>query len=713
MEIFPEIEAARPCCSSGIEALCLLNNAIIKAKLLICHCAESSKLYLALTGEAILSRCNKSRNLLELSLSQMQNMVPPLLEAKISQVVSDLRNASFSLDPLEEDAGKVLLDLLRKNGSAKIPLEGSTLQVIQYAIMRLNISSKKALLIEKRSIKKQLYDTGENHSQKRTILVFFQILLKKYGNLIVKEDDSFKHHVEEEVYQLGEPNQFQVAMSVVPSAPEEFKCPLSSELMCDPVVIASGQTFERKWIQKWFDEGHDTCPRTKVVLSHLTLTPNTCMKDLIVKWCGANNVVIPERCLLDKCQSLDTSSSSISSLSSSMSNLSLSFDISNMSIGSSVGSSDSRLNSDSSCSKFRTNADMKSIESCARFNNGTNIPESDMQLLFEFDSLPWELICKYVIDIENSLNSGHHSCSLTSCKTLTMNISKFLKDSHDYLDTEAQKNGCLLLLALLRNCRISLSCLGEETYCLLASLLDSDVAENNLAIFEELSCHDINVHGIAASGMLNHILRILTGENTRLQEPALKFLHKFSANRSSRSYIQLSDLIPILLPLLDNCSLSSLSIAIIENLIYSQDARDILAETDECISSIAKLLESNCYDNQEHAVSILLSLCCQRVRYCELVMDEGVIPALVAISNNGTNRGKAMATELLRLLRDEVGNNDKSHVPKSEGFRLSDLQDSKDKGNLSMQRKLSSKATGVFRKMSIFSKHSSLSTRTS
>lgn len=45
-KIFPEIEAARPRCLSGIQALCLLNSAFEKTKLLIQYCSESSKLYL-------------------------------------------------------------------------------------------------------------------------------------------------------------------------------------------------------------------------------------------------------------------------------------------------------------------------------------------------------------------------------------------------------------------------------------------------------------------------------------------------------------------------------------------------------------------------------------------------------------------------------------------------------------------------------------------
>ena len=46
MKIFPEIEAARPGSTTGIQTLCLLNKALEKAKLLLQYCSESSKLYM-------------------------------------------------------------------------------------------------------------------------------------------------------------------------------------------------------------------------------------------------------------------------------------------------------------------------------------------------------------------------------------------------------------------------------------------------------------------------------------------------------------------------------------------------------------------------------------------------------------------------------------------------------------------------------------------
>lgn len=46
--IFPELEAARPRSTSGIQALCALHIALEKTKNVLQHCAECSKLYLVM-----------------------------------------------------------------------------------------------------------------------------------------------------------------------------------------------------------------------------------------------------------------------------------------------------------------------------------------------------------------------------------------------------------------------------------------------------------------------------------------------------------------------------------------------------------------------------------------------------------------------------------------------------------------------------------------
>ncbi|CAN1126425.1 U-box domain-containing protein 11 [Linum perenne] len=78
-----------------------------------------------------------------------------------------------------------------------------------------------------------------------------------------------------------------------PTIPDDFLCPISLELMRDPVIVATGQTYERSFIQRWIDAGNMTCPKTQQKLQHSTLTPNYVLRSLIAQWCMKHNIEQP------------------------------------------------------------------------------------------------------------------------------------------------------------------------------------------------------------------------------------------------------------------------------------------------------------------------------------------------------------------------------------------------------------------------------------
>ena len=62
---------------------------------------------------------------------------------------------------------------------------------------------------------------------------------------------------------------------------EHFVCPISLEIMQDPVITADGYTFERTRIEAWFKH-HNTNPLTNVELHSKALIPNKLLKSVIV-----------------------------------------------------------------------------------------------------------------------------------------------------------------------------------------------------------------------------------------------------------------------------------------------------------------------------------------------------------------------------------------------------------------------------------------------
>ncbi|XP_076959124.1 U-box domain-containing protein 9-like [Bidens hawaiensis] len=81
--------------------------------------------------------------------------------------------------------------------------------------------------------------------------------------------------------------------SIWATCPQEFRCPISKELMRDPVILATGQTYDRPFIQKWLKAGNRICPKTQQVLSHTILTPNYLVRDMITQWCKTRGVQFP------------------------------------------------------------------------------------------------------------------------------------------------------------------------------------------------------------------------------------------------------------------------------------------------------------------------------------------------------------------------------------------------------------------------------------
>ncbi|KAB2061668.1 hypothetical protein ES319_A10G101600v1 [Gossypium barbadense] len=670
MNIFPEIEAARPRCSLGIKALCSLNSAIERAKLLLQYCSESSKLYLAITTDSMVARFQKMKNLLEQGLCQIQSMVPVTLVAEICQIVDDLRAANFVPDKFDEEAGKVVRELLHRGAAASDSMEYAEMKALQSAASRLHITSPKAILIEKRSIKKLLEKVSDCDQPKKKILKYLYYLLRKYANLIIgaQTDNerafavkslstSFTHTRSADVEPHTEYKQSDVQADTLNKAipPEEFKCPISSRLMYDPVVIASGQTFERTWIQKWFDDGNDTCPKTKMKLDHLSLTPNAAMKDLISKWCMKYKITIQDPSMQpDVLQSLETSSASIASFGSSMNDLCFPVDISSISIG----SLDTSYTSDRSHNRIAGGLSLmpeQNGDDCLQQQSVSSTRSKiDLECLSSLAMLDREAQYKMVKDKKNLLKCDDLDCVSLSSKNFFEPLLKFLSGAHDSHDIRAQKAGIQLLSTFLSKNRDGIRYLDEDAYSMLSLFIDSEVTREVLDIMEVLSEHSSCKSKISASGAFVSMLNILDSNIKDFQDQIIKIL----SNLSSSSTDICSDLvspecIPKLIPYLQDTTLSKHCIVVLRNLCSNQEGRTWITETPGCIASIAMLLESGGFEDQENALAILLTLCSQSIEYCHLVMDECCIfPVLFDVSVKGSEKGKASALELLRLLRD-------------------------------------------------------------
>ncbi|CAB9511221.1 Putative E3 ubiquitin-protein ligase LIN [Seminavis robusta] len=77
--------------------------------------------------------------------------------------------------------------------------------------------------------------------------------------------------------------------------PGDYICPLTLELMEDPLVSRYGHSFEREAILEWLNLGNTECPLTKKPLTASGLIPNERLRARIVGWRRSNGYKLPER----------------------------------------------------------------------------------------------------------------------------------------------------------------------------------------------------------------------------------------------------------------------------------------------------------------------------------------------------------------------------------------------------------------------------------
>ncbi|KAG0458706.1 hypothetical protein HPP92_021834 [Vanilla planifolia] len=90
---------------------------------------------------------------------------------------------------------------------------------------------------------------------------------------------------------------------------ESFVCPLTKQIMQDPVTIETGHTFEREAIEKWFKECNESgrrpfCPLTLKELNSIDLNSSIALRHTIEEWIQRNEAAQLE----NTCKSLGSGS---------------------------------------------------------------------------------------------------------------------------------------------------------------------------------------------------------------------------------------------------------------------------------------------------------------------------------------------------------------------------------------------------------------------
>ncbi|CAO2840867.1 unnamed protein product [Amaranthus hypochondriacus] len=237
---------------------------------------ERSKIYVLINCRSLCSSLQERTTgiggwlaLLETGLKDF-----PDVKKKVSDLSRDMKQAQFTVTENEER----VYCTLQKEGQGRPTTKPVQSAIIMDLARALGIdSTNHAELMELVKLSKNDLARSNSVSERRIVMSLQRIV-----------DNWF---VEPNISALSLDFDKEDESQILPF--KNFLCPLTKEVMKDPVVLESGQTYERTAIDYWFqrclEDGRDpTCPVTGNVLSSLEQKPNIGLAGAIDEWVNRN-----------------------------------------------------------------------------------------------------------------------------------------------------------------------------------------------------------------------------------------------------------------------------------------------------------------------------------------------------------------------------------------------------------------------------------------
>ncbi|URE49599.1 U-box domain-containing protein [Musa troglodytarum] len=262
---------------------------VYRTKLLVDYCSQSSRLWLLLKNPQI------SGNFHDLTqeLATLLDVLPLdglRLAADVREQIELLRRqcrrSKLFVDPDDEELCRKIFFFLSQfeTGEALDPAE-----LRDTFVHRLGIRDAGACRAEIEFLEEQISNQEEDMdlplvSGVIALTRYCRFLLFGFQEMDVKKPFSDQGGTSRKRLLSQGSGSFSLTI------PKDFCCPISLDLMKDPVVVSTGQTYDRASITQWMEEGHRTCPNSGLTLAYNRLVPNRALASLIAQWCASYGI---------------------------------------------------------------------------------------------------------------------------------------------------------------------------------------------------------------------------------------------------------------------------------------------------------------------------------------------------------------------------------------------------------------------------------------
>ncbi|KAI3410869.1 RING-type E3 ubiquitin transferase [Psidium guajava] len=229
-------------------------------------CRSGSRLRLILRSSRVLTQMRELAKQIAETISSFQlvNLSIALnVKTMIAHIIDNLRSVKFQSSTAIERISVEIENSInqdRKNDDNAVKL----LEKIAEAV---GASESTSLVQQELAILKQEKEEMEAQKKQAEALQLSQLIQLLYSTEIVTRPVDDNPNIRRHYYPI-----------------DSFLCPLSHELMTEPVAILCGHSFEKKAIQEHFERGETVCPTCKEELPSLDITPNLSLRGSIQEW---------------------------------------------------------------------------------------------------------------------------------------------------------------------------------------------------------------------------------------------------------------------------------------------------------------------------------------------------------------------------------------------------------------------------------------------
>ncbi|KAE8039039.1 hypothetical protein FH972_011487 [Carpinus fangiana] len=565
-----------------VRALVSMKEALKSAKELLKIGSEGSKIYLVLEREPIMNKFHEVAAQLEHALSGIsyENLdISDEVKEQVELVLAQFRRAKGRVDSPDVELYVDLLSLYNKTNDAS-----TDPAVLKRLAEKLQLMGIVDLTQESLALHEMVTASGGDPGES---IEKMSMLLKKIKDFVQTENPNMDAPAREKSLPPSCSGQASTDKNhKAPLIPDDFRCPISLELMKDPVIVSTGQTYERTCIEKWLDAGHRTCPKTQQTLSSTALTPNYVLRSLIAQWCEANGIEPPKR--------------------------------------------PSRPSKTSACSP----AERTIIEDLLR-KLASNNPEDQRSAACNI-----RLLAK---------RNADNRVAIAEAGAIPLLVSLLSTP-----DSRTQEHAVTALLNLSicednKESIISYGAVPAIVHVLKKGSMEA--RENAAATLFSLSVVDGNKITIGASGAIPPLVTLLSEGTQRGKKDAATALFNLCIYQGNKGKAIRAGVVPTLMRLLTEAGggMVDEALAILAILASHPEGKAAIGAA-EAVPVLVEVIGSGSPRNRENAAAVLVHLCAGDQQHLAEANDLGVMVPLVDLAQNGTDRGKRKAAQLLERM---------------------------------------------------------------